>query len=352
MTIEEILNLLPDELLDDETFQDIEKTIFEDFGSGKAKVIVPINVSEDLLEFIAKKDDFEKALNDNILHFIYVIEEDVCSLGVKYIEGSLFVYYEKSSLSKMDRKILIKTECFNVVQNKHTLKENGFYVDYQSDVHYYDNDYNKLDLDDTQVLDEMFSDEFGISLKSASIMRRKFPLYATYLSYFVSEQKMRFRDNNLKDIDFLYFKSPWLVSEIKDFIIEEYEQERKNVVRTYLNKSASNNSLIDVNRIAKITDWIQSNLDGDSEMVISDNVFGNLFPVLVGEDASDFDTKGIIIEKRREEYFLYQVHFTTDKTFFVKDLITEEQAQELFKANNKNLDVEGLSEFFGITRGR
>lgn len=240
----------------------------------------------------------------------------------------------------------------NVIQSKSTLKKNGFYVDYQSDVHYYDIDYNELDIDGTRVLDEMFSDEFGIPFKSARTMRHKFPLYATYLSYFVSEQKMRLRDSKLKDIDFLYFRSPWLVGEIKKFIEEEYNQERKNVVRMYLNKSASNNSLADVNRIAKITDWIQSNLNEDSEMVISDNIFGNLFPILVGEDASGFDTRGIIIEKRKEDYFLYQVHFTTDKTFFVKDLITKEQAQELFKANNKNLEVEGLSEFFGITRGR
>lgn len=351
MTIEEILNLLPDELLSDETFQDIEKTIFEDFESGKAKVIVPINVSEDLLEFIAKKDDFKIADNGNILHFIYVIGEDVCSLGAKYIDESLFVYYEKSSFAKMDRKILIKTDSINVVQSKTTLKENGFYVDYQSDVHYYDIDYNELDIDGTQVLDEMFSDEFGIPLKSASIMRHKFPLYANYLSYFSSEQKMRLRDSKLKDIDFLYFRSPWLVSEIRGFIEEEYNNVSNVAIRTHINKMVEN-CFVDVNRIAKITDWIQSNLNEDSEMVISDNIFGNLFPILVGEDVSGFDTRGIIIEKRKEDYFLYQVHFTTDKTCFVKDLITKEQAQELFKANNKNLEVEGLSEFFGITRGR
>ena len=53
-----------------------------------------------------------------------------------------------------------------------------------------------------------------------------------------------------------------------------------------------------------------------------------------------------------EDYFLYQVHFTTDKISFVKNMITLEQAQELFLANPLNENVKGLKEFFGITRGR
>ena len=85
---------------------------------------------------------------------------------------------------------------------------------------------------------------------------------------------------------------------------------------------------------------------------MADNLFTNFLPILLGEDASGFDTKGIIVEKMGEDYFLYQVHFTTDKISFVKNMITLEQAQELFLANPLNENVKGLKEFFGITRGR
>jgi len=89
-----------------------------------------------------------------------------------------------------------------------------------------------------------------------------------------------------------------------------------------------------------------------SELCISYNIYQNLVPIITGEDALGFDTKGVIVEKKGEEYFLYHVHFTTNNIYFTKSLITKDIAKELFLSNSENFDVVGLKELFGVARGR
>ncbi len=352
MTIEDILNSVPSDLLTDLSYCDIKSAIIEVFKNSSAKMLLPISIDKKIYENLNRKDNFRIADADTFFGFTFVLGDSLCFLEVKRQKNSILVVYEVSSHSILDRIILVKSEDLTIVESKYYLKEEGIFKDYNTSIRYYDNNFKEVKIDSGSTLDEMFSDEFGIPLESARKMREKFFLYANFLSYSAVEQKMRIRDARLSSIDFLYFRSPWVVRDIDKYIHEEYNNERKNVVKKHFNKIDSDSGKLKTNRIAKIINWIQENLNENSEMIMADNLFANFLPILLGEDASGFDTKGIIVEKSGEDYFLYQVHFTTDKISFVKSLITLEQAQELFLANPLNENVKGLKEFFGITRGR
>ena len=352
MTIEDILNSVPRYLLTDLSYCDIKNAIIDVFKNSNAKMLLPISIDKKTYGHLNKKDNFQIADVDTFLSFTFVLGDSLCFLEVKRQKNSIIVIYEVSSHSLLDRIILVKSDNLAIVESKYYLKEEGIFKVYNTSIRYYDNNFKEVKIDPSNTLDEMFSDEFGIPLKSARKMREKFFLYANFLSYSAVEQKMRIRDAQLSSIDFLYIRSPWIVRDIDKFLHEEYDNERKIVLKKHFNKINNAGGKLKINRIAKIINWIQGNLNDNSEMVMADNLFTNFLPILLGEDASGFDTKGIIVEKMGEDYFLYQVHFTTDKISFVKSLITLEQAQELFLANPLNENVKGLKEFFGITRGR
>lgn len=351
MNLEKIFDLLPLDVTEDLYFQRLIAIVVDNLKDA-SQLISKIQVNEEIYENMDNKDLVSKQEGNTLVNILYRLKDSICSFAVKQGKESYYIYFEVKSFDKMARTILIKTPYGIVVETKESLKVNGFYKSYDSNLYYYDNNYKEIKSDTSEALNKLFSDEFGIPLKSAENMRRRFPLYANYLSYSASEQRMKKRDNSLNDIDFLYFRSPWLVSDVREFIEEEYNNDKQTTVKKYLNQDSNRTSLKNMVGIEQIIEWIQNNLRSDSEFVISNNIYQNLIPVMVGEDAGGFNTRGIIVEKAYDDYYIYEVHFITNRISFRKRLISMEEAQKLFFSNSLNSNVDGLSQFFGIARGR
>lgn len=352
MTINEILDLLPEELLVDEYFKNI-RNIIENLYNKDARFLTKILVSKEIYDSLSDKSCFWISTEDSILNLKFSSCDSVCSLGIKHSNDSLVVYFETSSFNKLTRTILVKREDMSAVETKETIKEKGFYKDYKANIYFYDADYNILKVNVDPYLDKMFSEEFGIeSLGLARLVRKNFSHYAESLSYKAAEQKMKIRDNSLTMNDFFYFRRPWIVSLVEDFIREEYDCDKNEFIKKIFGTDSKKSTLIDVNKISSIISWIKSNLDLNSEFVISDNIYQNLVTVMVGTEAPGYCTKGVILEKKNEEYIFYKVFFSTETITCDKKIITKEEAQQLFLSNPKNQKVKDLAAFFGITRGR
>jgi len=302
---------------------------------------------------MANKECFSIAALNVLMHFMFRVGEVVYSLGIKELDGTYFVYFEEMHKNRSVSTVLVKNLVGVAVTTKDITKENGYYKNYQANVYYYDNDYKQIKVDVSSVLDQMFKDEFGLySILVARAMRMNFQKYADILSIIAAETKMEKRDRKLEEKDFLYFRSPWLVSDIQDFINDEYNRDKKKVIKKYFNQESTDGYLRHWNNIREVISWIKEIMNNDSEIIVSNNIYQNLIPLLVGDEAPGVNTKGIIIEKLKDNYICYRVHFMTGRIIFDKSEISKENIQELYYSNPLNENVEGLESFFGITRSR
>lgn len=242
MSIEAILDLLPLEITEDLYFQNIAKIIIASLRDINNQLLLKIEVNSDLYEKMVNKSLF--LINDTvIISFKYRFKDSICSLGIKYLDDYLYIYYEEKSFQKTKRTILIKSLTGVIVETKETAKEKGIYTYYDANVYYYDLEYQELKTDTSVILDKMFSDEFGIPLNLAGIIRHNFPKYAQKLSIISSENRMKNNDAKLTTNDFFLFLSPWFVNDLKASLEREYNKDRVLAIKKFLKQDPESSSL-------------------------------------------------------------------------------------------------------------
>jgi len=104
-------------------------------------------------------------------------------------------------------------------------------------------------------------------------------------------------------------------------------------------------------RVENIRDRLQELIGIDGEVVMSSNIYQNLIPILGGYEAEAYDMKGYIIKSLNGKYYFYEVSFKTLEITAAVHEITSSEAIDIFNKNERNKDVYGLREFFGVNRG-
>lgn len=352
MSVEEILN---------STFDRVYDTIRLDPYFIKLREIALNDASGEFVSFQVQKRIYDK-LDDSFKSFVKVSHDPemilryalatsngIIYFTIKYVDDLLFIELKKDLDNEIVSTIYTKFTTLSRVETVRILKNNGFYEDYECNIYYYDKDFNLVSGATEEEKDITFSEEFKVPIEFSRLFRLNFKKYSKEISRYVSSKRMEKSDDLLTDKDYYSFLSPFYLDEFADFINREYS---KNVREAY--KILTNNDGIAIynNEFESIEENLKAQIGVDGEVIISSNIYQNLIYVLLGILADGISTKGYIIKKLNGVYTLYDVNITNNQIVFFPRILSDEELKQIYYANEENQNVEGLKEFFGITRGR
>jgi len=327
-----ILNHLPDDLKVDEFLNNLENEI-ADYFNGRA--LGKIRVCESLYnELIAKYDWIESNLEtttheSNLFYAFIVSKKGTLDFRVKRVNDDYKIvigildnvtsirttvnYYKELLISKVE---IIKTKSLNNMD---------VYYDY--DVYYY-NAQNKL-IPRTKYLKKEkiknFMIEFGVSEYEAIFGIMNFEKYYEYFNQKKSVAIMEFCDENFIE-DKKIFTSPFNLDSFELFQIDN-----------------------NLDRINSIKEPLISQIGNDGELVVSSNIYQNIYSYLMNLTSS-ISTNGFIIKKVNDVYTLYYVNIKENNLLVIPKILTLEELKAIYYNNPKNEEIDGLKEFLGISR--
>lgn len=352
MRIEDILNIIFNELYD---------SIKLDPYFIKLKDIILKEAKGNFLSFKVQKRIFDKLddglknivsvshESDVILRYALDIPEGILFFTIKYVDNLLFIELKKDLETEITGTVYTKFPTLSRVETIRVIKNRGFYEDYECNIYYYDKDFHLVSGASEEEKDLTFSEEFNIPLELARLFRLNFKKYSKEISRYISSKKMEGLDNILTDKDYCSFLSPFYLDEFGDFINREYS---KNVSEAYKIITGADSIAIYNHEFSLIEESLKAQIGIDGEIVISSNIYQNLIYVLLGILADGISIKGNIIKKSEGIYTFYNVNISNNQVVFLPRILNENDLKGIYYANENNQKVEGLAEFFGITRGR
>ncbi|MCI9281423.1 MAG: hypothetical protein HFI49_04115 [Bacilli bacterium] len=352
MKIEDILNIIFNELYD---------SIKQDPYFMRLKDIVLKEAKGNLISFEVQKRIFDKLGDslkntvsfshdsDIILRYALDIPEGILFFTIKYVDNLLFIELKKDLETEITSTVYTKFPALSRIETIRVIKNCGFYEDYECNIYYYDKDFNLVSGASEEEKDLTFSEEFKIPIEFARFFRLNFKKYSKEISRYISSKKMEGLDELLTDKDYCSFLSPFYLDEFGDFINREYS---KNVSEAYKVITGDDSIALYNHEFSLIEESLKAQIGTDGEIVISSNIYQNLIYVLLGILADGISIKGNIIKKLNGIYTLYIVNISNNQVVFLPRILNENDLKDIYYANENNQKVEGLAEFFGITRGR
>lgn len=335
MNIEQVLSLLPKELLNDSYFEYIRDIIINYFKTNNINSLTNIIVSDTIYNTLLDKDknNFIKSSNDTLIHFNYISYSQVISVGIKQQADEYQVYLEVQDKDTINRTILVKSSMGSIIETKKTTKKDGYYTNYEYEVYYYDTDYNALKVDTESLKDEQFSEEFGIPLQMSRFMRYNFSKYAINLSRSATELKMKRESHQIPREKYFLFKGPTSIKNLKNYILSLYLENNKDNYPKFLN------------RLDNIINKLSAIINPTSEILISNNIIISVLPSILGISADGYYIEGFIIEKNDNKFILYELKITTNDIEHNKQEITKEELEELLTINPANANNQDIINF-------
>ncbi len=360
----EIIKNLPSFLLNDKLIQDIIKMFINKCDNDLGKINV--TVREDVIEGLNIIGEVSYFRGKNLVCVNYFNGNGMISFNVKEQGNDEYeVKYVEVYTDSVVRTIIVnKKKNFSVVEIIDEKSLMSSYEYYNYDVKYYDKNYKFIPLDYDKLIDEHYAWLFGISVREAKIKRLNFKKYALELSKRKAKTEMEAQFDML-DANALYkFRTPFCLGDLPNFINEELDREAEEkdelfedsiheimeVTGTEIEDEVEKNN-IDFTPMKKIYQELVKLIGLDGEVVISDNLFSDIVLFLLGLTVDAIFSKGLIIKKIDGRYTLYMVMIENDKVMVIPREITPEVAEDYFYRCKDNLDVDGLDNFFGGSRG-
>lgn len=333
MNIEQIISLLPKELLNDAYFEHIINMVTEDFKNENTKALSKIIVAPSIYEYLTSKNNFMKSTDNTLLHFLYTSNNKVISFGIKVHGEDFHVYYEVQEQANNKRTVLVKTPVGSVIETKKISKKDGYYTNYETEAYYYDSDYKMIKTDTEKVKDELFSSEFGIPLELSRVFRKSFSKYAIPLSRSATELKMRQKSFSIPKKELFLFIGATTIEYLKSYILSICLEHNKDNYPTHLD------------RLDNIINKLSTFINPTFEIIISNNIITNLLPSILGLDADGYYIEGFIIEKNDDSFVLYELRITTNHIEHTKHELTKEELEELLTINIANSTNPNITKF-------
>lgn len=336
MQIENILELLPKELLYDDFVNQIIEKIISHFQNPKTKLLSHFTVSEIIYNSLASKNNLIISENDTILSFSYKCNDEIISIGIKKCDNHFVVYFESKTLEENIKLLLIKTNTGSVIQTKKTKEQGGIITNYEIELYYYDSEYRLIKTDTEPAKDQLFSDEFKTPLSLSRYIRQNFSKYRVMLSQMRAEAKMQAKEAKMTKEEFFLFKGPTTINDLKNFIIETY-LDKNNFSKKYLDR-------IDF-IILKLSEIIETS----AQIIIGSNILINLIPSITGIDADGYHMHGYIVQKEQDNFILYELTIKTDNIEYIKRVINSEELSAILSINpeNNNDNIQAFLNPFG-----
>lgn len=338
---ETILNLalasLPTFLLEDQFFQSIIKEISINFNANK------IGINESIYQVYQK-------IEPQLIHYFYPLKKESELLNLLLIYSTYLLSTEIKIENDMIlmNLVIANGEKTNTLTWKKTKEEskvklifqkrcNGKITAYDSEIHYYDENYHEKT--NPNAFNEILADFSNLFCLPKD-------LAAYYYTHFEQHQNELNKLKILSEIKLEMKTRP--LSENYTFIEPMSLRELKQVIIM----CGGNNNRIVIEKVNEIFKILEENILKESQIIISNPLFKSILNYIMGLTQDIILASGIILSKEQDYYNYYQITITNEKTNITKRELTETKARELYYLSKKNQNIEGLSDFFGISRSR
>lgn len=333
---QDILNLalasLPRELLQDFIFQNICEAIPLNFKTCKK-----IEIRKHIYD-IYRQIDFRisnyfsgSKTKDKILDIMFSYQDFLLFLSIEKKNDNYILKLKKTNGKHITLLTFLKTkEEIKVTTVTQTLSV-GLIRDYQISIYYYDLNYKRIKKD---VAHQEELKEFGKHFYLDPALAPYF--YSNFKKYLVPLNKMRLLsemelDDATRPIyEYYTFTEPMSRSEFLDMLCN------------------CNDGKLD---LEKLKAELHNNIEGET-LVISNCFFELLLKYVSGYTAGVISTKGIILSKEKEDFTMHHITISNDLIRFNNELLTKEQALDVFHLSPKNEENASLQAFFNISKMR
>lgn len=350
--LEEIIRLLPKEITDDDYFRRLKDIVFGDLDNS-IKLFSSVGIIREVFNLLSnfQECDLYPLVGENLLYMLYSVDGVITEFGIRKNGDIYLVQLEKIVNSNVSKTILIKSRDVAIVEIMSFFKKLGYVTDFDLDIICYKGNYDvpfKMNVE--EIKNELFCKEFYLPSKMF-FLRKDFQDNSKAISVFSTEGKMLESDENLRESEKFLFSSPFVIDNLKDFMITQFQSERLFAYKKFLYNGGSK-ELVCLDRLDVVLHHLLNMLGSGSEIVMSDNLYQNLALVASGNVANALNTKGYIIKKTSDGYVMYGVNLTISEIIFMPHLLSQAEVYDIFKKNPLNEEVEDLSDFLEINRFR
>ncbi len=344
----EVFKKLPKKVKKDAYFKKLKSIVLNDVFNGNVNILCSIGVCKEIYGELAQYEYLYPLNDEAMVYFLYELDGNIVEFGVKKEVDGYSVQLNKMNGSRRTKTILVKHKGNSLIETVDSGVINGYCNKFDMEIYCYNLDYtDTIDIDIEAFKDELFSKQFGVPLNMVRNIRNNFDKFFVQVSEMEAAIYMMNKDVELSEKDLFYFREPFYLIDMKEYMKLEYAKYRVEDGKKIYDVERIN-ELACIDRIDWILDYLLQYIGGDSEVVISNNLFKNLVLVLSGYMANAINTKGVIIKKCDVGFVLYWVHIVKDKVLIDEKEISEAEAKEIFEKNPLNAEVAGLSNFFEV----
>ena len=339
---ETILNLtlasLPTALLEDKFLQSLASQIPLNFTPIK-KIGIKESIYQvyQIIEPSLAQYFYPLNKENELLDLMFIYQNLLLSLDIKEENNTFLTVLIITDGNKVNDLKWTKTKEESKIKIVFQTRENGNITAYESEIHYYDHNYKEQKREETknEILTD-FSDLFFLPKDLAEYYYTHFEHYQEDLNRLkiLSEIKLEMETRPLSEN--YTFIEPMSLETLKQAII----------------LCGINSKKIINKRLNEIFEKLEKNIPQKNEIVISKPLFNSMLKYIMGLTQDILLASGVILSKEEGYYNYYQISINSQEINITKEQIDENKAKELFYLSEKNQNIEGLSDFFGISRLR
>lgn len=264
-----------------------------------------------------------------------VFEDNITLSGYTYDEEFL-MHYESYIYDMTKRRLTII---------KDIMDRNDYYLDYQIDIYALDRNGNILKQDMEEEKDKCFSETFAVPLDKIREYRTSFSQYYRE----INESKIK--SEMAKDDNPYLFTSPFSLVDFEHIFMYGVESE-EGLLGAIEYGYTLEDLEIAMRRLDELKQSLIRQIGNEGEIILSDNLYENIARYIFNSSSEFLLTTGTIVKKYRDEYSLYCLEMQADKLMIMGKAISIDEARDIYNQNEANKEVEGLQEFFQVTRNR
>lgn len=331
---EEIFNLLPDYIKDDEIFKTIMEPFFEYIKNNLVSFTgfaSNIRVSEHIFSMLDLskikelppiKSIFTTGSDTDHCYSILTGQNFTLSLRIKGDEKEYKVILDVINNvpykpTKNIRYTYVKKNGLGVIEENRETQDSSFYLDYSYDVKAFKNGVPYPIIDVENIKDREFIDRFGVDENKVRLYRTNFKKYAKEINDSIGISFSNFLNDEVE--------KNWSFKKFEDF--DDFIDFMKK-------------QTIDSSRYQKLLSIISNNKDLlDSTFIISTNIL-DIISFYLGKFQSTLYCRGTLIKKINDEYKMLYL-LLDENTFIVTETnVSSKKAQKYFNETDYYKDYE------------
>lgn len=366
-----VSDLLPKEIRDNKSF----KKVVSEFRDALDDInITTVNVREDIVEKDRRLQSESMITPGQVSSpVLFSMLSRDCEFVVEVSNIPMISFNMLKSLGEdyqeeIDIEIIIR-DCSTTRKDvKYHTNRSGYYFDYEADMSCYNKDGDEVELENKEhFLDDDFAGIFGISIEDARECRLNFDQYADSLN----EIKVQIYLDGVDEMEGSIFLPPFSMSDLGVLLTgmcedpeeegsdkddgETYEEEadeeaydedengeESEEIDDYIDEGALEN-------VGRVKEELVNFMGEEGQFIMSRSIFYNINDYVKGRVLL-LAIKGMFVRKLNGEYTVFYVSITNDSVICIPKKVSPKEAKKLYDANRENQYIEGLDDFFGISK--